>query len=223
MDFSSRRAVLLDLDGTLVDSAADIAAALDALMRDGGLEPFASGEVRAMIGDGAGELVRRAHAARRAPLPADALDRFKAHYDACCLDTTACYPGMDGLVRDLAAAGRLVAIVTNKPTGFSETIVRAVGVAPFVAAVVGPERVRDRKPSPLHVLDALGLLGADPADAVMVGDGPTDVASGRDAGAATIAVTWGYRPRAELAAERPDAFASTVHELRALLLPASSR
>jgi phosphoglycolate phosphatase len=211
----------LDLDGTLVDSCPDIAAALNEALCDGGplLPRFGEDEVRTLIGDGAAELVRRAHAARGRAPDGDALDRFRASYAGLCLERTAAYPGIRELLERLRAAPRRrVVVITNKPTDFSERVVSGLGLSSFVDAVLGPERVSRRKPHPAHVLEALEPIGVRPGQAVVVGDGPTDVRAGRAAGCATIAVTWGYRPRAELEAESPDALVDSCAELGRLLL-----
>ena len=110
-------------------------------------------------------------------------------------------------------------IMLNKPTVLSEHVLAKVGLAPFIEDVVGPELVPARKPAPDHVLAALERLGRRPEEAVMVGDGTTDVLSGRAAGVATIAVLWGYRTRDQLSEARPDRFAATVEELTELLAP----
>lgn len=191
--------ILFDLDGTLVDSAADLASAVDALLAERGRAPLGEAEVRRMIGDGATELLRRAFAARTLDeAPASALPRFLELYGERCLEQTRAYDGIPELLARLHAAGRRLAVVTNKPQAMSELILDGLGLAAHLDAIVGPERASARKPSPEHVLAALTLLGASPAEAVMVGDGPTDVRAGRGAGVATCGVSWGYRPVAEL-------------------------
>jgi phosphoglycolate phosphatase len=217
----SCRAVLLDLDGTLIDSSADIAASLNHALSRSGLAPYSVADVQAMIGDGAAQLMAKAFAVRGVEPPTTALGDFKAHYEDHCLDLTRPYEGMPQLLAELARTGTpssaAVAVVTNKPTSFAEKIVAALGLSPWVRAVVGPELVRAKKPAPEHVLDTLVRLGVEPSEALVVGDGTTDILSGRAAGAATVAVLWGYRSREELEAAEPDFFASTPAELAALL------
>ena len=214
----ARPVVLFDLDGTLVDSVPDITASVNVVLGRDDLPPLGPDVVRQLVGDGARVLVERAYAHHGRDAPPDALDRFRADYDLRCTDETRPYDGVPELLDRLVAAGRRLAVVTNKPTDFSEKVLSALGLRDRLAAVVGPELVRRRKPSPEHVVDALARLGAQPSEAVLVGDGTTDVASARDAGAATVAVLWGYRSREQLAPERPDAFAADVAELGRLLL-----
>ena len=215
--FASRRAVLFDLDGTLVDSAPDLRTAVNELLASHDAAPLSLDDVRAMIGDGAAQLVHRALAARGLlDAPAD-LERFRERYAAHCLDETRAYDGVPGLLARLRDAGRSVAVVTNKPTAFAERVLQGIGLRDLCREVVGPERAKARKPDPAHVLGTLDLLGAAPSDAVVVGDGETDVAAGRGARCATVAVLWGNRGRAALEAARPDALAASVAELAHLL------
>ena len=213
--FAERSVILFDLDGTLVDSAADLTTTLRRMFAEDSLTAPQRSEIVRWIGDGAEMLVRRAYASRGARVPVGALARFKAHHDTCCLDETVPYAGIPELLQSLR--GRQVAVVTNKPTPFAEMVVAGVGLAPWIQAVIGPERTPQRKPSPAHCLAALELFGAQPDEAVMVGDGTTDIAAGRDAGTGTIGVLWGFRSRRELEAERPDALAGDVAGLGSLL------
>jgi phosphoglycolate phosphatase-like HAD superfamily hydrolase len=128
---------------------------------------------------------------------------------------------MPSLLCDLARAGRAVAVVTNKPTAFAASLVQALGLGGWIAAVVGPEDAPARKPSAEHVVAAARRLGRAPSEAVVVGDGTTDILAGRAAGAVTVAVLWGYRGREELVGAQPDHVVETVHDLRALLLGAT--
>ncbi|MCP4655527.1 MAG: HAD hydrolase-like protein [bacterium] len=216
--FRTRSTVLFDLDGTLVDSAADLTAAVNHVLEEDSLAALDGEEILQMVGDGAPALLRRAYRRHAAELPADTFERFGAHYAAHCLDATRPYPGIVELLRQLADERRGVAVVTNKPTPLAERMVDGLGLGPFVQAVVGPELAARRKPAPEHVLVALEHLGKTPAEAVMVGDGTTDVLAGRGAATATIAVLWGYRSRDELAASGPDRFVATVPELVELLV-----
>ena len=215
---ADRQALLFDLDGTLVDSAPDIRSAVNDVLTGEGLRGLSDAEVRAMIGDGAATLMRRAFAASGAPEPADALAQFRERHDERCLEQTSVYPGMRELLERLAAGSRRCAVVTNKPTAFAEKILEGLGLRSLLAAVVGPELATAKKPDPAHVRAALEALSCEPSQALMIGDGPTDMASGRLAGCATIAVLWGYRSRAELEPESPTAFAATHVDLARLLL-----
>jgi phosphoglycolate phosphatase len=213
--FADRSVVFFDLDGTLLDSSADLTTTLRRMFSEDSLPEPSRSEVVRWVGDGAAALLERAYQSRGVSVPAGAMARFKTHHDACCLDETAPYEGIPELLATLG--DRRVAVVTNKPTPFAEKVVAGTGLGEWVRVVVGPERAPERKPSPAHCLAALELLGASPDEAVMVGDGTTDIAAGRDAGLATIGVLWGFRSRQALETERPDALAHDVSELRRLL------
>ncbi len=214
--YRDRNTLLFDLDGTLIDSGDDLAASLNQTLQRDGLPALGRSRVLEMLGDGARVMVERAYAHHGARMPADALSRYRAHYRQHCLDTTRPYPGVSELLRRLAP-GRVIAVATNKPTGFAEQVVEGLGLGRFVHTVVGPERAGCRKPEPEFLRQTLVLLGREPEEAVMIGDSPSDVRAGRGAGTATIAVLWGYRSREQLAASAPDATAETVAELGALL------
>lgn len=216
MSPAGRSTVLFDLDGTLIDSSADLAAALNHVLRTDGLAPFERREVLAMVGDGAAALVAHGYRERGARPPDDALDRYRRHYARHCLDHTRPYDGIPELLARLAP-GRTLAVVTNKPAAFAEQVVAGLGLERWFAAVVGPEAAPRRKPSPEHVLAALAAVGRKPEEAIMVGDAPTDVAAGRGAATATVAVTWGYRVREELEAAEPDHLVTSVAELEEVL------
>ncbi len=216
MTFSDRPALLFDLDGTLVDSGDDLAAAVNHVLDQDGLPAVDREQVLQMLGDGAPVLVERAYAHHGTARPHDALERFRGHYRAHCLDATRPYPGVMAMQRRLAPE-RAVAVATNKPTAFARQIVDGLGLDPLVDVVVGPESAGSPKPSPGMLLAALETLGHTPGEAVMIGDSPSDIEAGRRAGTATIAVLWGYRSLDLLAASGPDRVAATVEELAELL------
>ena len=217
MTFGDRPALLFDLDGTLVDSGDDLAAAVNHVLGQDGLLAVSREQVLRMLGDGASVLVERAYAHHGAKRPHDALARFRGHYRSHCLDATRPYPGVSELLRRLAPQ-RAVAVATNKPIANARQIVEGLGLESVVDTVVGPESSASPKPSPGMLLAALEALGHEPGEAVMIGDSPSDVVAGRRAGTATIAVLWGYRTQDQLAASGPDRIAATVEELAGLLL-----
>ncbi len=215
MIFADRPALLFDLDGTLVDSGDDLTAAVNHALRLDGLPDLRREQVLQMLGDGSPVLIERAYAHHGADRPPDALERFRAHYRAHCLDATRPYPGIVEMLRRLAPE-RAIAVATNKPTAFARQIVAGLGLDAMVGAVVGPESAEAPKPSPGMLRAALEALGHQPSEAVMIGDSPSDVEAGRRAGTATIAVLWGYRDRELLAASGPDGLAASVDELERL-------
>jgi phosphoglycolate phosphatase len=178
---------LFDLDGTLVDSVADIATSVNLLRREIGLEPLSLPDVGTRVGDGARRLVERS-------LPDgmfsdDSFRLFLRLYEEHVCEETYLYPGiMDFL--DGHQSCRM-AIVTNKPSHLSEKLLQKLGVRDRFAAVLGPECCPAKKPDPAPVLEALRILKADPESAVMIGDHHTDLIAGREAGVKTCFCAWG--------------------------------
>lgn len=209
------RALLLDLDGTLVDSARDLQEALNAMLAEEGLRPVGLEECKGMIGDGGGKLVERALAATGgdpARQPA-CLARFLARYEAEPTRHTRPYPGVVETLERARARGLKLAVVTNKPEAATHLVLEALGLAGLFDAVVGGDTLPRRKPDPDPVLLALDRLGVAPGDALMVGDNHHDVNAARAAGVASVAVTYGYShvPHAELGAGRlADRFAEVL-------------
>ncbi|MCI0340985.1 MAG: HAD-IA family hydrolase [Planctomycetales bacterium] len=211
-------ALLFDLDGTLVDSRADLAAAVNAGRRALGRAPLAVDVVTPMIGNGVAVLMERAlPGASPAELEAGILE-FRAFYDVHCCDATPAYPGIAEALG--ALQGLPLVVVSNKPAGLSETVLEGAGLRHFFLAVVGGDSTAAKKPDPAPVRRGLELAGARPGrGAVLVGDGPTDIAGGRAAGIATCAVGWGFTPLAALRAEGPDHEALAPEDLPRLFRP----
>jgi phosphoglycolate phosphatase len=192
----ARRFILCDLDGTLVDSAPDLAAALNRLLQASGRAPLDQPTVRRFIGDGTRKLVERGFAATGAALAAPALDdalaRFMADYSAHAVDSTRPYPGVVETLTLLRENGAVLGICTNKPEAPTRIMLEALGLSAFFSGISAGDSGATRKPDPGHVRDALTRIGADPALTAMVGDSEHDIAAGRAAGLKTIVVTYGY-------------------------------
>ena len=187
-----QRTLVLDLDGTLVDSVPDLAAALNRLMAARFLHPFAEPEVMRMVGDGARVLVERAFAARgRAPDEA-ALADFLADYGAHAAVRTRAFPGVKETLQALADDGWLLAVCTNKPQAPARTLLAALGLDGYFAAIGGGDSFPVRKPDPGHLLATLQAAGGTPARAVMAGDHHNDVLAAEGLGMKAIFAAWGY-------------------------------
>lgn len=214
-------AVLFDLDGTLVDTAPDLTHALNWVLARENCPAVTLDEVRHMVGKGARHLMRRGLEAAGVPPTEDKLDAllpvFLEHYGAHIADDSRLFPGAAAAVEELAGAGVKLAICTNKPEDLSRDLLAALGVDGLFPTVVGGDSLAVRKPDPEHILETLRRMGADPDDAVMVGDSINDIAAARDAGVPVIAVTFGYTetPVTELGADLVvDDFADLVPALR---------
>jgi phosphoglycolate phosphatase len=190
--------VIFDFDGTLADTWRDIAAALNRTLDEAGLRAATGPQVRAWVGEGVGPLIEHAVPGHmRSPERVAALvARFREHYDRCCLDTTALYPGIAECVARLS--GHTLAILSNKPVRFLERMVTQLGLGGCFAAVVGGDMLSLRKPDPAAVEFVVGATGGRAQGLWMVGDSAIDVATGRAAGAHTVGCAWGLRGAGEL-------------------------
>lgn len=188
------RAVVFDLDGTLIDSRADIADSVNAVLARMGLATLPDALIHGFIGDGAERLIRRALGAEQERY-AEAAPIWREEYARRLLDKTRLYDGIDRLLQSPPSAR---AVLTNKPGGFARQILQGLGVAQAFAAVRGGDEP-PRKPAPDSLLQLCALLGAAPSEALMVGDSPIDLATARAAGVPSCAVLWGLGDAAQLA------------------------
>jgi phosphoglycolate phosphatase len=186
--------VAFDLDGTLVDSRADLAAATNHVRRSFDLAPLEPAAVYGLVGDGARALVERA----LGPVPAARADegvrRFLAFYREHLLDETRPYPGMESALRALHARGVVLSVLTNKPEDLSRAILDGLGLTHWLASVVGGDSLPTRKPDPAGVQVLLARSGTRAADFLLVGDSPVDFETAEQAGVAFCGVTWGLVP-----------------------------
>jgi len=192
------RAALVDLDGTLLDTAPDIAAAANATLAELGLERLAAGEVRDFIGKGIAELVRRCLVAARGTPPAEslyeeALARFALHYERLNGSSSTPYPGAEQGLAAMKARGLRLACVTNKASRYTDPLLASSGLVSYFDEVVTSDRVGKRKPDPEPFLFACRALGVSPPEATVIGDSANDAAGGRAAGCRVLLVPYGYR------------------------------
>jgi phosphoglycolate phosphatase len=206
--------VNFDLDGTLVDTAPDIASALEATLAGVGVAAPPLDAVKTMVGDGARELIRRALAAAGADGDLDGLfAAFLAHYRAHVSDRSAPYPGVTETLDALQTANVACAVITNKPGDIARHLLQDLSLADRFVAVIG-----DGDGFPLALIAG---AGTQPERTAVVGDGLPDVRLARTLGARAISAAWGYLAPDRLAAEKPDALAHTPVEAARLLLSPS--
>jgi phosphoglycolate phosphatase len=208
------KTALFDLDGTLIDSGADLAAAVNLTRQDFGLPPLAPAAIVACVGDGMRCLIERA--IPESPEHWDAMvvrqrENYRAHY----LDQTRLYPGVREALAALREAGWALGVVTNKPTVFSRPILDGLGVLDFFGAVVGGGDCPELKPDPAPLRLAAVRLGTVlTADDWMVGDNVTDLKSGRLAGLRRCFCRYGFGSvqgeSYDRAVDRLDEFATAV-------------
>jgi phosphoglycolate phosphatase len=187
------RGVLFDLDGTLIDSAPDLAAAANRLRRDHGLAPLPESELRPMVGAGARGMVGVAFGlGPDDPRFPDLRDAFLAHYEAGLLGRTRAFAGVDELLRALEARRVPWGIVTNKAERFTRPIVDGLGLAARAAVVVCGDTTPRAKPFPDPLLHAARTMGLAAERIVYVGDDHRDAQAARAAGMPMLAASWGY-------------------------------
>jgi len=185
---------VFDLDGTLVDSRRDLADSVNALLANLEHAPLDSHLIGTLVGDGAKQLVERALAAAGvADPPADALDRFLAHYDRRLLAHTAPYEGVVDMLAALDARGIRRAVLTNKPQAATERVLEGLALRSwFDAGVIGAEGEFARKPDPAGLRALAARAGVALEATLMVGDGGQDVETARRAGARVCAARYGF-------------------------------
>jgi phosphoglycolate phosphatase len=220
------QAVLLDLDGTLLDTAPELAAAANAMLAEQGLAPLPAGEIRDFIGRGIPHLVERCLQAAGLPLPCarlePALRSFGVHYRRLNGTSSAPFPGVvEGLERLRAARLRL-ACVTNKAAAFTAPLLEKTGLAPFFGAVVTADQVGARKPDPAAFLQACRLLGAPAPESAVIGDSANDALAARAAGCRVVLVSYGYSEGRDVRTLDADGVASSFAEAAGLVLRAAS-
>jgi len=217
-DFAAMGQLVFDLDGTLVDSAPDLRAALNEMLRERGRPPLSLPQVKRMIGDGAPALVARALAASGTD-PADAasaLPRFIELYEADAVRLTQPYPAVPETLLALRRRGYRTAICTNKPQHATVTVLEGLGLLPLFDGIAGGDRFAVRKPDPGHLLGLIGAVDARPEAAAMIGDSENDAAVARSAGLPLVLMRYGYA-RADLASLGADALLDDFAKLPAAL------
>ncbi len=217
-------AVLFDLDGTLLDTAADISLALNRAIAEHGWAPVDAADARTMIGQGGPMLVKRAAQLQGRALGADEhgaiVERFFHHYGALQgTDESGARPfagAAEGL-RGISELGLKTAIVTNKQQRFAIALAKRLGLAPWVDVYVGGDSCPKRKPDPMPLLFACESLGIAAAHALMVGDSINDLTAARAAGIPIVCVPYGYNEGQDPRALPCDALVESIADLPGLL------
>jgi phosphoglycolate phosphatase len=190
--------IIFDLDGTLIDSAPDIARAINHALLPWGCSPLTLPEVKLMIGDGAPSLVERALAARDLPMHhhAAALDAFVEYYDTSALDTEL-YPGVSTTLAELYSRGTKLAVCTNKRYQSTILTLERLRLAHYFEHIVGGNSLPFRKPDPRMLRSVMTRLNVAPTSSLMVGDSAIDSAAALAAGVPFVFVTYGYHRNAQ--------------------------
>jgi phosphoglycolate phosphatase len=209
--------VIFDLDGTLVDSVPDLAAAIDELLTELDCPPAGIERVRLWVGNGASVLVRRALAwsGGADELGVDdvevdsarhqtALQSFLRHYGALSGQKTALYEGVIEALERLTRSGVAMGVATNKPSQFVPDVLQHSGIGEFFHNWLGGDCLPEKKPDPAPLLKLIEQAGVSPERTLMVGDSSSDIRAARAAGVPCLAVTYGYNHGRPVEEEQPD-------------------
>jgi phosphoglycolate phosphatase len=205
------RAVLFDLDGTLVDSYTALAEAVNHARRTHGLHDLSSARIREFVGDGIDRLLQRAF--ERTDVPRSVLTAFESRYDEVCCGESKVLADVEATLQSLADLGVRMAVCTNKPTVFSKKILDFLDLSRHLRSIVGPDLAGARKPEAKHLLYTLDTVECAPAEALFVGDMPIDVRTARNSGIDIAVVPSGSSTREQLVASEPDHFLERFGDL----------
>ena len=189
------RAVLFDLDGTLLDSIPDLSEACHRMMVELGRAPHSIDTIRTFVGKGMLNLVRRCLAEHGTASDAEmaaAVDAFRRHYAEVNGLATTIYEGVVPALAALQAQGVAMACVTNKPAAFTGPLLERMGIAGYFGATVSGDTLAEKKPHPAPLIHACELLGVTVAESLMIGDSANDAEAARAAGMPVLLVTYGY-------------------------------
>jgi phosphoglycolate phosphatase len=216
------RLFLLDLDGTLIDSKADIVKSVNLALVSLGHPVIPEARVIEFVGDGISKLMQRAvlEASGRKPEPDEVVRSVAAlmgEYENHLLDTTRLYPGVKATLDELHWG--TFGVVSNKPEGLSRRILAGLGLEQRFRVIFGGDSFSRHKPDPLPVLQAMERCGVAAAESVMIGDSPADVRAGKAAGIVTCGFCGGFRSRSELVEAGCDLLVDNLTELPALFCP----
>ncbi len=214
--------VLIDVDGTLVDSVPDLAYCVDEMMRRLGLPPHGEDKVRNWVGNGVERLVRRALVGQLEGEPDAALFEqaypiFLELYAENTAKRSRLYPGVpEGLVW-LRSAGYTLGCVTNKAARFTEPLLAELGIADYFGIIISGDSLPRKKPDPLPLLHAADFFGVGPQESLMVGDSVSDVKAARAAGFQIVCMSYGYNHGQDIRDSHPDAVIDSLDQIKILL------
>ncbi len=214
--------ILIDVDGTLVDSVPDLAYCVDEMMKQLGRPVCGEMRVRDWVGNGVERLVRRALIGQLDGEPDEALFQkaypvFHALYADNTSKRSVLYPGIREGLDYLKAAGYNLGCVTNKVAQFTLPLLRDLGVYDYFKIVISGDTLPQKKPDPAPLLHAAQYFGVAPADALMIGDSVSDVKAARAAGFAIVCMSYGYNHGIDIRTAKPDAVIDSLEQIKGLL------
>ncbi|KAF0192413.1 MAG: phosphoglycolate phosphatase [Gammaproteobacteria bacterium] len=218
--------ILIDVDGTMVDSVPDLAFCVDEMMKHLNMAPHGEKRVRDWVGNGVERLVRRALIGTLEGEPDEALFAraypvFFQLYRENTSKRSRLYAGVEEGLDDLQSAGFALGCVTNKAAEFTEPLLQDLGVYDYFALVVSGDSLPRKKPDPMPLLHAAAFFKVAPADALMVGDSVNDVTAARAAGFQVACVPYGYNHGEDIRQAKPDVVIETLAALRGIFMDAA--
>ena len=211
MKFCDKQLLIFDLDGTLVDSAPDLALSINEMLSKLNRATFSEQKIRGWVGNGAQVLVKRALVgATVVPehIPdanvEQALEIFLASYQKNICVHSALYPGVKSTLQQLKSQGYRLAIVTNKPLVFVEPLLAGLGLDNLFELILGGDSLPKRKPDPMPLLHVCQTLDISPQNCVMIGDSSNDIIAAKAAKMDSIGLTYGYNYAKPIADDNPD-------------------
>lgn len=206
--------IIFDFDGVLADTGPDIANAANYVLKQLNLPELPPKTIIGFIGGGAEPLVRQCLGNRAGDLFDEALSLFKKRYSEYPFVDTAAYPGVPEILEHYHAAGKTMAIATNKTEAVTRKILEGLHLAAYFQVIVGPDSITHRKPHPEALNRIIAQVGGLPAKTVMMGDTEADILAGQAAGVLTGGVTYGYGSPEEIQKARPDFLIDQIAELK---------
>ena len=215
---SPLKAVLFDLDGTLVDSEKDIAEAANFTREHYGLKKVPDSTIAQYVGNGVIALLAKSLDTSEQDKIQEAYLIFQQHYREHCADHTKAFPGTFELLDYLKEKNIKMGVVSNKPQEFTDSVLKQLNLAPYFGVAFGPESTTNRKPHPEPLLVALERLGAQPHEAIMVGDSIVDIQAAKAAPMRIAVLTHGYGTREVLSSANPDWVVNSLPALIEILI-----
>ena len=209
---------VFDMDGTVVNSIGDIAAAMNRSLVKMGKRTYEDADYRQMVGDGMEVLCRRALPGAAEEEVQELIALYGADYLAHCCERSAPYNGIPELLEELKSRGAICAVLSNKPHNQALSVAEQLFKKDAFDTVLGFTEKFPPKPSPESLLYLIDKFGAELSDTVYIGDSNVDIRLGKAAKVFTVGVTWGFRGAAELLAEGADKIADTPRELAEIIL-----
>ncbi|MBG9389293.1 phosphoglycolate phosphatase [Caenimonas aquaedulcis] len=218
---SRLQAVIIDLDGTLVDTLGDFAVSLNRMLGDLSLPPIEPAAIEAMVGKGSEHLIQSVLAHVGAPPTAfdAAWSSYQRHYLAINGEFASVYPGAIEGLRELRESGLRLACLTNKPTNFALPLLERKGLSEFFQCVFGGDAFERKKPDPMPLVKTCEALGTPPSHTLMIGDSSNDAQAARAAGCPVILMTYGYNHGEPVRNVDADGFADSLFEAAQSLRP----